>query len=224
MRLLVRRNSAEETNMNHIVIDRAGQGQLNAALLDSMFQLRHSVFHDRLGWQVRSEHGREHDWYDLIGPHYLVARSGPGIDDAIGCWRLLPTTGPYMLRDVFPMLLDGGCAPADPLVWEISRFAIAEDHAGGSFGFSSLPADMLRAMLRFGISQGLDAIVGVTSAAVERMLRKLGFTVERLGKPRRIGNVMSVAFRLPLDEATQQAVCGTVLRTSHEQAAYEQAA
>ncbi|MEO5560840.1 MAG: acyl-homoserine-lactone synthase, partial [Dokdonella sp.] len=62
-----------------------------------------------------------------------------------------------------------------------------------------------------GIEQGLDAIVGVTSAAVERMLRKLGFTVERLGRPQRIGNVMSVAFRLPLDESTQQAVCGALM-------------
>lgn len=196
--------------MNRLTIDRAGQGQLNAALLDSMFRLRHDVFHDRLGWQVHSERGREHDWYDLIGPHYLVARSDAGVD-AIGCWRLLPTTGPYMLRDVFPMLLDGSAAPAHPRVWEISRFAVAAEHAGGSYGFSSLPAEMLRAMLRFGIEQGLDAIVGVTSAAVERMLRKLGFTVERLGRPQRIGNVMSVAFRLPLGESTQLAVCGALM-------------
>jgi acyl homoserine lactone synthase len=207
VRLLAHRNSAEETDMNHLTIDRAGQGQLNATVLDSMYRLRHEVFHDRLGWQVRSERGREHDWYDLIGPHYLVARSEVS-SDAIGCWRLLPTTGPYMLRDVFPMLLDGAPPPADPRVWEISRFAVATEHAGGTYGFSTLPAEMLRAMLLYGLQQGLDAIVGVTSAAVERMLRHLGFTVERLGRPQRIGKVMSVAFRLPFDEATQQAVCG----------------
>ncbi|MEO7326232.1 MAG: acyl-homoserine-lactone synthase [Dokdonella sp.] len=204
--------------MNQLTIDRAGQGQLNAALLDSMFRLRHDVFHDRLGWQVRSERGREHDWYDLIGPHYLVARNEFG-SDAIGCWRLLPTTGPYMLRDVFPMLLDGSTAPTDPRVWEISRFAVATEHAGGTYGFSTLPAEMLRAMLRFGVEQGLDAIIGVTSAAVERMLRQLGFKVERLGRPQKIGKVMSVAFRLPLDERTQEAVCGAVISAPMEQAA-----
>lgn len=204
--------------MNQLTIDRAGQGQLNAAVLDSMFRLRHDVFHDRLGWQVRSERGREHDWYDLIGPHYLVARDESG-NDAIGCWRLLPTTGPYMLRDVFPMLLDGAAAPADPHVWEVSRFAVATSHTGGTYGFSTLPADMMRAMLRFGVDQGLQAIVGVTSTPVERMVRQMGFTVERLGRPQRIGNVMSIAFRLPLDERTQLAVCGTALRNPLEQAA-----
>lgn len=205
--------------MNQIIIDRAGQGQLNAVLLDSMFRLRHSVFHDRLGWQVRSELGREHDWYDLIGPYYLVARDSACSEDAIGCWRMLPTTGPYMLRDVFPMLLDGKPAPADTRTWEISRFAVDTSHADSGYGFSDLPAEMLRAMVRFGISQGLDAIVGVTSAPVERMLRQLGFTVERLGRVQRIGNVMSVAFRLPLDEATQRAVCGTVVQPMLERAA-----
>jgi acyl homoserine lactone synthase len=218
MPLLVLRNSAEETNMTQIIIDRAGQGQLNAALLESMYRLRHDVFHGRLGWDVRGEQGREHDWFDLLGPHYLVARH-PATHDAIGCWRMLPTTGPYMLRDVFPLLLDGDTAPADPLVWEISRFAVANEYAQGTFGFSHLPAEMLRAMLRFGVAQRLEAIVGVTSAAVERMLRQLGFKVERLGRPRRIGSVMSVAFRLPLDEETQVAVCGAAVDLPVEKAA-----
>jgi acyl homoserine lactone synthase len=78
---------------------------------------------------------------------------------------------------------------------------------------------MLRAMLRFGVAQGLESIVGVTSAAVERMLWRLGFTVERLGRARRIGKVMSLAFRLRLDESTQRAVCGNVLPLALEQAA-----
>ena len=205
--------------MNHIIIDRAGQGQLNAALLDSMFRLRHHVFHDRLGWQVRSEGGREHDWHDLFGPYYLVARDGSGGKDAVGCWRMLPTTGPNMLRDVFPQLLDGAPAPVGARIWEISRFAVAAGHSGSGCGFSELPAEMLRAMLRFGVAQGFESIVGVTSAAIERMLWRLGFTVERLGRPQRIGKVMSLAFRLHLDESTQLAVCGNVLPPALERAA-----
>ena len=205
--------------MNQIIIDRAGQGQLSPAMLDSMFRLRHSVFHDRLGWKVRSEQGREHDWYDLIGPHYLTVLAAAGSSDVIGCWRMLPTLGPYMLRDVFPMLLDGGPAPADARTWEISRFAIDKHVSESEYGFTEVPAQMLKAMLRFGVAQGLDAIVGVTSAAVERMLLRMGFTVERLGEVQRIGKVMSVAFRLPLDAATQRRVCGAPIQPLLEQAA-----
>ncbi len=197
--------------MNYtITIDRAGQGHLNAARLEGMFRLRHAVFNDRLGWAVRSENGREHDWFDLMGPYYLVAVDTAAATRVVGCWRLLPTLGPNMLRDIFPQLLDGAPPPAQENVWEISRFAIDKAYAGSGCGFSELPADMLRAMLRFGVARGLDAIVGVTSIAIERMLLALGFRVERLGKPRRIGNVTSLAFRLPLDAEVQMAVCGAI--------------
>jgi acyl homoserine lactone synthase len=192
--------------MLRITIARAGQAALRHSLLESMYRLRHAVFHDRLGWDVRSEHGREHDWFDAIGPHYVVAHPTQGEARALGCCRLLPTTGPNMLRDVFPQLLDGGAMPEHARVWEISRFAVAEDHTGGGFGFSTVPSALLLAAVRFAEQRGLDAFVGVTSAPIERMLRRLGFTVERLGQPRRIGQVMSLAFRLPMDARSRARV------------------
>lgn len=206
--------------MNYsITIDRAGQGQLDAARLDGMFRLRHSVFNGRLGWAVRSENDREHDWFDLMGPYYLVASDSSVSAHVVGCWRLLPTLGPNMLRDVFPQLLDGAPAPAHEKIWEISRFAVDKDYAGSGCGFSELPADMLREMLRFAAIRGLESIVGVTSVAIERMLVSLGFKVERLGRPRRIGNVTSLAFRLPIDADVQMAVCGAAFEVLLDRAA-----
>jgi len=206
--------------MNYLItIDRAGQGQLDAARLDGMFRLRHSVFNGRLGWAVRSENEREHDWFDLMGPYYLVASDPLASTRVIGCWRLLPTLGPNMLRDIFPQLLDGAPAPASERTWEISRFAIDKDYAGASCGFSELPADMLRAMLNFAARRGFESIVGVTSVAIERMLVSLGFKVERLGRPQRIGNVNSLAFRLPIDKETQAAVCGSSVEAMLDRAA-----
>jgi len=206
--------------MNYsITIDRAGQGQLDASRLDGMFRLRHSVFSGRLGWAVRSENEREHDWFDVMGPYYLVASDPSASARVVGCWRLLPTLGPNMLRDIFPQLLDGAAAPAHEKVWEISRFAVAKDCAGSGCGFSELPADMLRAMLRFAAIRGLESIVGVTSVAIERMLVSLGFKVERLGRPQRIGNVTSLAFRLPVDVDTQIAVLGAPLEAMLDRAA-----
>lgn len=184
--------------MTRIAIGRAGEPDLNATLLDSMYRLRSEVFHDRLGWDVRVEHGREHDWFDLIGPHYLIAHEH-GMQ-ALGCCRLLPTLGPNMLRDIFPSLLDGAPAPAAPSTWEISRFAISDRCAGEGFGFGDLPAAMLADMFHFAASRGVEEIVGVTSAPIERMLRHLGLHVERLGTPRRIGRVLSLAFRMPVGD------------------------
>lgn len=184
--------------MNRISIGRAGELDLNATLLDSMYRLRSEIFHERLGWDVRVEHGREHDWFDLIGPHYLVAHED-GMQ-ALGCCRLLPTLGPNMLRDIFPSLLDGAAPPAASSTWEVSRFAISTRCAGSGFGFGGLPAAMLADMFHFAASRGVEELVGVTSAPIERMLRHLGLHVERLGAPRRIGRVLSLAFRMPVGD------------------------
>jgi acyl homoserine lactone synthase len=172
--------------MTTITVARAGERGLHAALLDSMYRLRSDVFHHRLGWAVRVEDGREHDWFDLIGPHYLVAHDGDF--DALGCCRLLPTLGPNMLRDIFPRLL-----------WEVSRFAISERCSQGGFGFSEVPALILSEMIRFARHHHVEALVGVTSAPVERMLKRMGLHVLRLGNPQRIGKVMSLAFSIPIN-------------------------
>jgi N-acyl-L-homoserine lactone synthetase len=58
---------------------------------------------------------------------------------------------------------------------------------------------MVAAALELGASQGARALVGVTSAAFERMLLGMGLVLRRLGRPRRIGRVTSLAFELPLD-------------------------
>lgn len=192
--------------MIRMTVARAGEAGLQAPLLDSMYRLRADVFHRRLGWDVRVEGGREHDWFDLIGPHYLVARATGDATRAIGCCRLLPTLGPNMLRDVFPQLLDGSVVPASDHEWEVSRFAVDEAHTQGGACFSALPAAMVAQALHFGAERELSALVGVTSAAFARMLVQLGLQVDVLGNPRRIGRVMSLAFRLPLHECNLRAV------------------
>lgn len=192
--------------MIEISIARAGEGALSAALMDSMFRLRTEVFCERLGWEVRVEQGREHDWFDLIGPRYLVAHTGGPAGRAVGCCRLLPSLGPNMLRDVFPQLLEGRNAPAAAGILEVSRFAVSEACTAGGAGFSEVPARMVSAVLQDSAKRGAEALVGVTSAAFERMLQGLGIELRRLGRPQRIGRVMSLAFELPLHAANLRAV------------------
>jgi hypothetical protein len=91
-------------------------------LLDRMYQLRHTVFAERLKWTSLNNDRREIDLYDVLSPVYLICRDPAG--EVVGCWRLLPTTGPYMLKDIFSHLLHGASPPEQPDIWEISRFAI----------------------------------------------------------------------------------------------------
>lgn len=181
---------------------------ISADILDSMFRLRSAVFSDRLGWEVDSVHGREIDDYDDLDPTYMVVRDRAQPNLALGCWRLLPTTGPYMLRDVFSDLLEGGSAPSDPRVWEISRYAIsaAGVAARPGFGFGEISIAMWRRLFSFSREAGIDAYIGVTSLAVERLVRKLGLSFERLGAIRRYAGVANVAFRIPMDAQAELAL------------------
>jgi acyl homoserine lactone synthase len=76
--------------------------------LAEMHRLRYRVFKQRLGWDVQASGDMEVDEFDALGPCYLLQRSADGT--IAGCVRLLPTTGPTMLRDTFGALLDGSPA------------------------------------------------------------------------------------------------------------------
>jgi N-acyl-L-homoserine lactone synthetase len=84
-------------------------------------RLRRRVVRDRLDWKVAVSDELEIDQYDALTPTYLL-----GVDrgDVVDCVRLLPTTGPNMLADTFPVLLDGRAAPKNVTIWESSRFCV----------------------------------------------------------------------------------------------------
>ena len=196
--------------MMEVLVSNSRGCLLSADILDSMYRLRSAAFSDRLGWDVKSVRGREIDTFDDLDPTYMVVRNRRHPSRALGCWRLLRTTGPYMLRDVFPELLDGVPVPDDPRVWEISRYAVTPGArtARPGFGFGDISVAMWRRLFSFSREAGIDAFVAVTTVSVERLVAKLGLRIERFGPARRIGNALSVAFRLPMD-AQAEAVLGT---------------
>lgn len=192
--------------MYQIHCGRAGEAGMGAARLDAMFRLRAEVFHQRLGWEVAVSQGREVDWFDAVGPRYVVLDGCGGSPGALGCARLLPAEGPNMLRDVFGFLLDGRPCPQGPDLLEVSRFALSDAAGRGCYGFREAAATLVAAVLDEAADAGAGALVGVTSAGFERLLRGLGLRVSRLGRVRRIGSVASLAFELPLDAGNLAAV------------------
>ncbi len=84
-------------------------------VLCEMHRLRARVFCERKGWAIPTMSGMEIDGYDAIDPMYMLMHETNG--QLRGCWRLLPTEGPYMLKDTFPELLHGVPAPESPRIW-----------------------------------------------------------------------------------------------------------
>jgi acyl homoserine lactone synthase len=164
--------------------------------IQEMHRLRYRVFKERLNWDVEVSGDLEIDRFDALGPTYLVHRGQDG--HMQGCVRLLPTTGPTMLGETFPALLDGNPMPQDPRIWESSRFCLdtaahpTKVARGASQGF----CELCSGMIEFGLSRGLTHIVTVTDMRVERLARTAGWPFSRVGEPRRIDNIRAVAILL----------------------------
>ena len=163
--------------------------------LSQIFRIRHDVFKVRLDWEVAVDQGMERDRFDDLNPVYLLAQDPE--TQAQGCFRLLPTTGPYMLRDVFPQLLYGQPAPAATDIWEISRFGVVPGNLGqDSAGMASvqrLTKRMLLELMVYCFEKGINHVVAVTDLRFERILQRSGFPTTRFGQPLDIGGVPSVA-------------------------------
>lgn len=162
-------------------------------LIDSAMRLRYRVFKQRMDWEVMTQGNQEQDAFDNL-PDILYVLHVDANGEVDGCARLIPTTGPYMLRDIFPILLDGKPAPSSPRIWEGSRFAVDPNssHAPGV-----ITARLLDAECEVGINYGLTHIVTVTNLLMERILKRNGLPTERIGQAHRIGNTEAIATNVP---------------------------
>lgn len=161
--------------------------------LAEMHRLRYRVFKQRLDWNVEVSGYMEVDEFDVLRPVHLLNRSSPA--NIQGCVRLLPSTGPTMLRDTFPILLDGQPAPRSDQIWESSRFAldVPPDAPKAGGGLATATYELFAGMIEFGLSMELTEIVTVTDARMERILRRAGWPLRRIGKARPLGNTTAIA-------------------------------
>lgn len=167
------------------------------ALIEAMFRMRASVFADRLEWEVTVADGLEIDRFDDVDPLYLLS-----VDERTGALqcalRLLPTTGPNMLRDVFPVLVPGG-APASPLIWESSRFAINplimsdSERATANHVVNRTTVKLLCGIVEVCQRAGIEHVVSVFDARMARIFRSVNCAFEIIGTPTRIGKTMTYA-------------------------------
>ena len=158
---------------------------LSQELITGLARYRHHVFVERLGWPLQSRDGMEFDQFDRPDTLHLIAMNDER--RIVGSARLLPTTRPYLLGEVFPQLLCGSPAPRTEEVWELSRFAALDPEAAagvpqGQFS-SPVAVGLLKAVLRAAARQRAKRVITVSPLGVERLLRRAGFRARRAGPP-----------------------------------------
>jgi len=161
--------------------------------IDEMFRLRANVFRDRLGWDVIVKDGWEIDRFDELDPLYLLCLDER--EAVRGSVRLLPTTGPNMLNDVFSALLPEGNPVRSALMWESSRFSV--DHSSlaerTENRINRVTGELLIGIFDVAARAGLEFIVSVYDVMMGRVLKRAGCHAEPLGPAVQIGKALSYA-------------------------------
>jgi len=141
-------------------------------VMERVYRLRHKVFVEGLGWTaIAKPDGRDIDEFDHLATHVILMEE----DEIIGYMRLLPTTGPHLLRDVLSDLCEGPI-PVGPHIWEFSRLFILKHNAG-------VPCAFVKAMKDWAREHGVTHFTAEVSPSLLPFLEKYGWDVKPLGPP-----------------------------------------
>lgn len=175
--------------MHNITFDFSTLHQHGRAYYDFL-GLRKRIFVDTLGWDIPHDDHVEMDQYDTpVAQYSVVLRNG----EVIGGARTMPTSakwGPhgYMLGDAFDGKLGGipadvvPEAPRSPEVWECTRLVVSDAVicAADRAQCLGLVVDGLASTAR---KRGAKRLIALTSPALKRTLRQLGWDVSQISEP-----------------------------------------
>jgi acyl-homoserine lactone synthase len=165
-------------------------------LLDQMHRDRKTVFVDRLGWRVPVVGDEfEIDQFDGDAAIYLIATGPAG--EHTGSVRLLPTSGPHLLADVFPHLCERG-VPRGPDIWEITRLFTAAGHPDPR----SVRRQLVLGMVEFAVMHKIRRYTCLTHVPYLSSVLSVGWDCEPLGLPQDDGGVLLGAVVIDINTET----------------------
>ncbi|MHB0771144.1 acyl-homoserine-lactone synthase [Bradyrhizobium sp. 5.13L] len=176
-------------------------------VLEQHFRLRHDIFVEERRWEsLRRPDGREIDSYDNEDTVYLLALEGRRV---VGGHRLYPTTKPSMMSEVFPHLASVRGCPANPLVWEWSRYFVVRDRRDGT-----LNLQLMAAVQEFCLGQGIAQVSAIMETWWLPRFHEAGFVVTPLGLPALVENAWTMAATIDIGPQTLDALHDRIGMTS----------
>jgi acyl-homoserine lactone synthase len=164
-------------------------------VIEQHFQLRHEIFVEERGWETLRRHdGREIDSYDNEDTIYLLALEERRVT---GGSRLNPTTRPTMMSDIFPHLTAVRGCPADPRIWEWSRYFVVRDRRDGILNLQQFAAAQ-----EFCFDHGIERLCLVMETWWLPRFHEMGLVVTPLGLPELIEGSWTMAALLDVSHET----------------------
>ncbi len=149
--------------------------------LDEHHQIRYRIYVEELRWRgltARSDK-REYDQFDLPETVYLL-----GLEEGkvVGGLRLVPTTGPTLINDVFSRFASVRGVPRSPDVAEWTRIFVVperrEEHSA-----SKTRSTITASMIDYGLQEGLSGISVIMNTFWLPKFLQYGWRARPLGLP-----------------------------------------
>jgi len=167
--------------------------------LKACFQLRHKVFVKELGWKdLNNADNCEIDQFDTDDAVHIVVMDG---ERPVGYSRLLPSTKPHLLSEVFPHLATRNPIPKGPDTFEWTRYCVASSHRGGS-AISKTASELIYGVLEYCTANNISSLTAVYEAVWITRFLELGFDVTPLGLPDHQDKHMIVGVHMKIVEHT----------------------
>lgn len=183
--------------MAHVVTAR--NKNLYERQLDHYFDWRYRIYTLNKQWMPENEARREVDQFDHEGAVYLLGFRG---DAFVAGARLMPSSGPTLLRDVFPELAAERGLPnrSDWADWT-RMFTVPEARERG---YGGVTGAMTCAVMEYCLNEGVEWVGGVQETYWLPRWEDFGWEVRVLGLPRTIDGTSVVAAFMRVDEESLQ--------------------
>ncbi|PJG49624.1 autoinducer synthase [Sphingobium sp. LB126] len=167
-------------------------------LLDAMHRDRKRVFVDFRKWNVPVVNGEfEIDQFDGPRTVYCIASDEYGAHN--GSIRLLPSTAPHILGDLFPELCDEE-VPTGPGIWELTRACLSPRLT--PMARKQTRNALTTAVVEYALYRGITAYTCIADSGWWSQVLALGWDCRPLGLPRLIDRTMTGALQIEITPAT----------------------
>lgn len=182
----------------HVLTARSAFDGATGEILSAMFEARKAIFVDLLKWDVPVVAGcYEIDQFDNAHAQYLVLTDDAGRHRASA--RLLQTTRPHILGDMYPQLCSGD-VPRSPTIREITRFCIERTLTTAQRRDAR---DALVAKLAdHALSERISAYTAVADAVWCKKITGFGWRCTPLGDTHEVAGKRIAALRIDIDTHT----------------------
>lgn len=169
------------------------------AALRAMFAARKQVFIDQLKWDLPVLADQyELDQFDTPDARYLILLDPHDLRHRASA-RLLPTTVPHLLGDLYSRLCTTA-PPAGPTVWEISRFCLDPEQTPAER--RDARNQLVTALADYALQHGITDYVGVAEQGWFDKIRNFGWDCRALGETHKEGNCDLIALHIRIDVRT----------------------